>query len=345
MTPTGQRTKKRAKSSKPSASGSSACQNERVNELPLKPRPRGARKTRPASSPIGRSIPETHGYFKARDGVELFYASEGTGEPVIFCYGLVCSSLHWTYQIDHFKNSHQAIWFDYRGHHNSRSPEDYSTITVQQFAQDLESLFEHLKIEKAHLLGHSMGVSVALEFAHRNPKKVRSLVLANGTAQRPLETLLYNSNLLPLGFDFLCQLYKASPKLFRKVWDLQKGNPIARAVIRLGGFNVHLAAEEDIERYVSQVEDMDPGIFLQVLKDYHAYDASPWLHTIEAPTLILSGDEDLVTPPSQQKLLHQLIRGSELVDIKHGSHCPQMDQPDLISEKIEAFIRAVETGN
>jgi pimeloyl-ACP methyl ester carboxylesterase len=309
-----------------------------MEPAPVKPRPRGARKTSSRPKP-GRTIPEKHGTFKGHDGLELFYATEGEGEPLVFCYGLVCSSLHWTYQIDHFRNSHQAIWFDYRGHHNSHTPEDLSSITIPNFAADLNELFEHLKIDRATLLGHSMGVSVALEFAHRYPEKTKALVLANGTAQRPLETLLHNANLLPGGFEFLCRLYESSPRLFSKVWNLQKGNPIARALVRLGGFNPHLAAREDIERYVSQVEEMDPGIFLQVLRHYQSYDASSWLHTLKVPTLIIAGDEDLVTPPFQQKLLHQLIEGSNYLEIRHGSHCPQMDQPDLVSERIEAFLK------
>jgi len=288
--------------------------------------------------PAGRTIPESHGYYKASDGLDLFYATEGTGEPLVFCYGLVCSSLHWTYQIEHFRKSHQAIWFDYRGHHNSRTPEDLSTITVPTFADDLKTLFDHLGIEKATLLGHSMGVSVALEFAHRFPDRVKSLVLANGAAQRPLETLLHNFNLLPMGFEMLCKLYEASPTLFKMGWDLQKGNFLARAIVRMAGFNPHLAAQQDIEAYVSQIEEMDPGIFLQILKNYHAHDATAWLHTIQKPTLLISGDEDLITPPQQQKILHQLIPGSELIEIRHGSHCPQMDQPDLISEKIQSFL-------
>lgn len=312
-----------------------------METTPLKPRPRGARRTQGSAS-AGRALPEIHGYYKGHDGLDLFYASEGEGEPLIFCYGLVCSSLHWTYQIDHFKNSHQAIWFDYRGHHNSKSPEDLGSINIPNFASDLKALFDHLKIEKATLLGHSMGVSVALEFAHRYPERTKALVLANGTTQRPLETLLHNPNLLPLGFDLLYQLYKASPKLFASLWKLQKGNPIARAIVRLAGFNPHLAAKEDVERYVSQIEEMDPGIFLQVLKDYQSYDASSWVHTLKTPTLILAGDQDLVTPPFQQKLLQQLIDGSQYIEIRHGSHCPQMDQPDFVSKKIEEFLKQLD---
>jgi pimeloyl-ACP methyl ester carboxylesterase len=252
-------------------------------ELPLKPRPRGARWSA-AHSASAERIPETHGYYKSADGLDLFFTPP-KGPAIHWCFvtALVCSSLHWTYQIEHFRKSHQAVWFDYRGHHNSQVPTDLSTITIERFADDLKRLFDHLRIDRATLVGHSMGVSVALEFAHRNPDRVKSLVLSNGAAQRPLETLLHNFNLIPMGFEMLCRLYEASPSLFKRGWDLQKGSPLARLIVRLAGFNPHLAAVQDVNDYVSQVEEMDPGIFLQVLRNYHAHDATAWLHTIEAP--------------------------------------------------------------
>jgi pimeloyl-ACP methyl ester carboxylesterase len=306
-------------------------------EIPQKPRPKGARK--PAKGPISPDHHEArNGYAKTQDGIQIFYSIEGDGEPLVFCYGLVCSSLHWTYQIDHFKRSHRSVWFDYRAHHNSSTPQDLSTLTIPHFARDLSTVFDAIGIEKAVLLGHSMGVSVALEFYRQFPDRVKALVLANGTAKRPLETLLNNPNIIPTGFNLLRAAYSRSPQLFARIWKLQKGNALVRMIIKLAGFNPHLAADEDIERYVSQIEEMDPGVLLHVLEAYQTYDATAWLHTVKVPTLILSGDEDKVTPPTQQILLHQLIPTSQLGSVRHGSHCPQMDQPELVTAKIEQFL-------
>ncbi|MEN9723902.1 MAG: hypothetical protein RJB38_1888 [Pseudomonadota bacterium] len=309
-------------------------------ETPEKPRPTGARKTRANKSPVS-GTDSRFGFATAKDGTRLFFGIEGQGEPLVFCYGLVCSSLHWTYQIDHFKHTHQAIWFDYRGHHNSAVPQDLSTLSVATFAEDLCSVFDAIGLEKAILLGHSMGVSVALEFYRKFPERVKALVLANGTAKRPLETLLHNPNIIPSGFEILRQAHRLSPKIFAKLWNLQKGNALVRQIVRLAGFNPHLAANEDIERYVSQIEEMDPGVLLQVLEAYQNHDATSWLHTIAVPTLIISGDEDKVTPPEQQRQLERLIPASSFENIHYGSHCPQMDQPELVNLKIEAFLKSL----
>jgi pimeloyl-ACP methyl ester carboxylesterase len=309
-------------------------------EIPQKPRPKGARK--PGKSATSPDVHQArNGYATTHDGIQIFYSVEGEGEPLVFCYGLVCSSLHWTYQIDHFKRTHRSIWFDYRAHHNSGTPQDLSSLTIPHFARDLSTVFDAMGLEKAILLGHSMGVSVALEFYRQFPDRVKALVLANGTAKRPLETLLNNPNIIPSGFNVLRAAYSRSPKIFAKIWGLQKGSALVRTVVKLAGFNPHLAADEDVERYVSQIEEMDPGVLLHVLEAYQAYDATAWLHTVKVPTLIISGDEDKVTPPGQQHLLHQLIPNSRLENVRHGSHCPQMDQPELVAAKIEQFLKTL----
>lgn len=306
---------------------------------PLKPRPRGARKKSVAERHQLRSDDPsvTHGFFKSFDGTKLFYSVEGKGKPLIFCYGLVCSSLHWTYQIDHFRQKYQAVWFDYRGHHNSEPPADLNSLTVENIARDLGLLLDELKISDAVFLGHSMGVNIVLELYRQRPEKVSGLVLANGTAKRPLETL-FHLNVLQSGFQIWKKLHEKAPKLVSLLWKLQKGNPFWRTVITLGGFNPHLTPAEDIQLYVDQVSDMDPRVLIHLIENYDRYDATSWLHTIDAPTLILAGENDNVVPIREQELMQQLIPNSELALIRHGSHCPQMDLPDLVNHKIENFL-------
>ncbi|MGZ3688862.1 MAG: alpha/beta fold hydrolase, partial [Bdellovibrionota bacterium] len=93
-----------------------------------------------------------------------------------------------------------------------------------------------------------------------------------------------------------------------------------------------------------QVAEMDPAILLNLIQNYDQYDATAWLHTVHVPTLILSGDQDNIIPLEQQELMHQLIPDSRLEIIKHGSHCPQMDLPDLVNMKIERFLNELNYG-
>lgn len=310
-------------------------------------RPPGARRKRSArktaqnqdDSPFVR-----HGYVRSFDGTKIFYSVEGEGKPLIFCYGLVCSSLHWTYQIEHFRKTHRAIWFDYRGHHHSERPKNLKSLTLENFAHDARMVLDELGIREAVFLGHSMGVNVVLEMYRQDPSRVAGMILSNGTARRPLETL-FNSNWTEGLFELFHKLYALSPKTTQLVWSLQRKNPLAWTLLALGGFNPHLTPAADIQLYADQVAEMDPAILLNLIKSYDNYDATPWLSEIKAPTLLMAGEHDKIVPRSQQELMHQLIPESELAVIRHGSHCPQMDLPDEVNRKIASFLTRLNYGS
>lgn len=233
-------------------------------ETPFRPRPSGSRYFGARKEQAGTvdRPPARHGYVKGFDGTKLFYSVEGTGKPLIFCYGLVCSSLHWTYQIEYFHRHYQAVWFDYRGHNNSEVPKDLNNVTLAACARDLETVMDELGIEDAVLLGHSMGVNVVLEFARKNPKRVAGMVLANGTPKCPLENLFRHNALQGL-FRLLKKAHLKKPELVSLFWKLQKGNPLARTLVTFGGFNPHLTSAADVALYVDQVAEMDPAILIR----------------------------------------------------------------------------------
>ena len=302
--------------------------------LTYRPRPKGARKS--TDDPAASSV-ASHGYVKSFDGTKIFYSVEGSGLPLVFCYGLVCSSLHWTYQIEHFRHNFQTIWFDYRGHQNSELPQDLGSLTLENMAKDLRVVLDELNVSKAVVLGHSMGVNVALEFYKQYPERVGGLILANGTAQRALDTLFFH-NAFQTGFKLLKKLYRSSPKALAYIWRSQKRNPLIRSLVTIAGFNSNLTPQADIQAYVNQVCETDPAIMVHLIDHYGAYDATSWISSIVTPTLIIAGENDIVIPLAQQELMAQLIPGSQLEVIRHGSHCPQMDLPELVNHKIENFL-------
>jgi pimeloyl-ACP methyl ester carboxylesterase len=278
-----------------------------------------------------------NGFFKTFDGTRLFYSIEGKGPPLLFCYGLVCSKLHWSYQMDYFKKNHTVIWFDYRGHHLSDTPNKPEHLSIDNMARDVECLLDELKIPKATLLGHSMGVNIVLEFYRRCPERVEAMVLANGSARGPLSTM-FRSNVMQLVFPHIYAAYKKYPKIANLFWAAQGKTKVVPWIVGQLGFNPSMAKPEDIETYVRMVAKMDMIITLQLLKDYENYDATPWLHRISAPTMIVAGERDYIIPREAQEIMHQLIPGSKFELIRNGSHCPQMDIPELVNVIIERFL-------
>ncbi len=303
------------------------------------PRPSGARNSPTESTNDSKSLDifTQSGYFTASDGASLFYSVEGKGPPLVFCYGLVCSVLHWTYQIQELRQDHQTIWMDYRGHQNSPLPADFDSVNLERLTLDLEQMLDHLGIPEAVILGHSMGVNVALEFYKKNPHRVKGLVLANGTPHRPLESLVLTNALEP-GFNFLSWLGDKQPAALRFLWKSQKRNPLVHSIIGKLGFNSKLTPKADVAQYVDQFADLDPRVFLRLIGAYRDYDCTPWLHEVKVPTLVVAGENDRIIPLYQQEMLNQLIPDSELFVVENGSHCPQMDLPEVVNAKIREFL-------
>lgn len=122
------------------------------------------------------------------------------------------------------------------------------------------------------------------------------------------------------------------------IWSTQGKTKLIPWVVGQLGFNPSLTKSSDIETYVKLVTQMDMIITLQVLKAYEEHDATPWLHKVQIPTLIIAGEKDLITPREAQEVMHQLIAGSQYELIRNGSHCPQMDIPELVNILIERFL-------
>ncbi|MCO5142779.1 MAG: alpha/beta hydrolase [Oligoflexia bacterium] len=279
------------------------------------------------------------GYFRSSDGVKLYYSVEGPSNapPLIFCYGLVCSKLQWKYQWEYFKKNYRVYYMDYRGHGQSDRPEKASTVTIHRLAKDVLEFMHERNIKRAPILGHSLGVNIVLDLYRMAPEKVLALVLANGTAKDPFETMFHH-NFLQVLFPLIRFAHDLAPDVLSKFWKSQGENLINQEFIARAGFNIKYADRKDINEYLRRTSTVDLDIFLNLLNDFIAYDATHWIHEIKAPTLIISGKKDLITPPVNQKIMHKLIPNSKMLMIKEGSHCPQMEQIDLVNENLEKFF-------
>lgn len=283
------------------------------------------------------------GYFRSRDNVRLFYSVEGNpqGEPLLFCYGLVCSKLQWKYQMDEFRKTHRVIYMDYRGHGQSANPEDPTTATIEQSARDLVDLLEELKIPKAVVLGHSLGVNIILDLYRLAPQKVKALVLANGTPKDPFETMFHH-NFIQVMFPLVRKAKSLAPDLLKKFWQTQGSNPINMEFVALAGFNQKYAKREDIKEYLRLTSTVDLDIFLNLLEDFMKTDCTHWLHQVKAPTLVIAGERDLITPPKNQRIFGKLIPKAQFELIREGSHCPQMEQANLVNKILYEFIEGLD---
>lgn len=286
------------------------------------------------------------GYFVNADGARLGYREGGnpSGPPVLFCYGLICSGYHFRYQWDALAPRYRLLMLDYPGHHVSDAPKLLSGVTFKSLSRDLQAFLDHVHAKSpVHVLAHSMGVSVALELALQAPARVASLMLLAGAARFPARNRRSVERLRRLQ-EALRLVEGLAPDLSSGLWRLQEKIPGASTFLKRMGFNPNLVRDEDVRECLRVFAQFEPRLFIQLLSEYVRHDLTEDLGAIRIPTLVMPGAKDTIVPLELAQELHARIAGSELAVVEHGSHCPQLDLPDLVNAHLERFLEGAQSA-
>ena len=261
--------------------------------------------------------------------------------PIVFCYGLVCAMTHWRHQIAWFKKNHLCVLLDYRGHHRSGMPPPES-ITIENCTKDVLAVMDRLELKEAHLAGHSMGSNVALMLAYHHPERVRSVVSICSSPSNPFETM-FHTTLFQHVFDTIKKAHSKQPDLVEKLWKLMlQNNALNRAVVATTGFNRRLSTSHDIEVYLEGVRQVPLSVLSPLLEDMARNPLTPFLEGIQTPTLVVSGENDLVQPPVNQRILYERIPKAQWLSIPYGSHCAHVDMAEFVNLRMEKFFAETE---
>lgn len=273
------------------------------------------------------------------DGAELWYAQLGEGDPpLVMCDGLGCDGFAWKYLARQLAPRHRVLRWHYRGHGRSGVPHDLEHIGIDYAADDLASILDAVGIDKAVVLGHSMGVQVALEFHHRHPDRVLGLVPICGSYGNPLDTV-HDDNKIKALVPMIRAAAEAFPALARAVTRTFMPAEITLQFALWTEVNRHLVRREDFQPYFMHLAKMDPLIFLRTLEA--AADHTAWEHLgrIDVPTLIVAADHDRFTPLWLSQRMHRAIPGSEMLVVPSGTHTAIIELPELIGLRIERFVQ------
>jgi pimeloyl-ACP methyl ester carboxylesterase len=289
-----------------------------------------------------KEVRKESGTFKSFDGTEIYYESRGEGTPIVLIYGIACQMNHWHHQMVYFSQRHRVITLDIRGHHKSQTPLAKGSLTIGAVAKDVVALMDHLKVPAAHLAGHSFGVPILIELNALSPERVLSNSFVNGFAKNPIKGM-FGLNLAEPLYQFIKQQHDKAPELISEIWKVAVNNPVSMFFMALaGGFNFHLTQLKDMEIYTKGVSLISLDVFLPMFEDLMNFNGTSLLKKISAPTLILSGEKDAVTPFSFQEEMHSLVKNSSLVVVPYGSHCTQLDYPDYVNLKLESHFERAE---
>src|SRR5580658_1393315 len=128
-------------------------------------------------------------YAVASDNVRLYFEEAGSGTPIIFLHEFAADYTNWEPQMRYFSRRHRCIAYSARGYAPSDVPPSAEVYTYKQFYTDALAVLDHLKIDKAHFVGLSMGSYSSLQIALNAPERALSLTLAAVGSGSNLETL------------------------------------------------------------------------------------------------------------------------------------------------------------
>ena len=273
------------------------------------------------------------------DGTKIAYKTVGSGLPLICCNGIGCNTFYFKWIEEHFKAHHQVITWDYRGHGKSESPKKSKNSTILSLVKDMKSVMDELKIEKAVLIGHSMGVQIIYEFYKHYPHHARGLIACFGTFEKPMSTFL-NSPFSKYVFEGVYHLNQNFPVLMKWIGMALIKNPLWFQVGGLLKFMKTTLLDKNVmQQYIDHFVTMDPIFFTTLVRDWQNHSSVETLKAIKVPTLIISGEEDQFTPAWISKKMHHLIPGSELFMIKNATYAGLAEQPELVNLRIEKFLK------
>lgn len=252
---------------------------------------------------------------------DIYYEEHGTGEPLFLVSGLGGAAAYWKPNLPALSARYRVIVHDHRG--AGQSAHSQVRYSVEQMTDDLVRLMDHLKIERAHMVGHSTGGAIGQVLALTRPERLAKLVLFATWTKAD---------------KFFRQLFAARRALLTKVG--------AEAYVRAGTLFLYppwwIKANE---KMVEEREELalaafpPPEIVASRIDAIVAFDRSAQLSRINAPTLILCAKDDAITPAYFSEELAQKIPGAKLVLLPEGGHCASETALDAFNRALLGFLK------
>jgi len=277
-------------------------------------------------------------YIESFDGTRLFTSTSGEGPiPVVLCDGLGCDGFIWQHLRPVFEDRCTFYHFHYRGHGLSALPAVANALTVRDLRSDLKAVMDHYCLDRAVLMGHSMGVQVILDMAIHHPERILGLVPSCGSFGHPLDTF-HNTDLMGRVLPYLRKMLKISQRVAQKFWSKSLTTEIAYQFAVNLEVNGKVLRREEFAPYFRHLAMMDVGVFLGIVEGMSDHSCEPFLDCIKVPTLVVAGQYDTFTPAFLSEKMVRLIPNSELLMIPGGTHVAPIEIPELLHLRLRDFL-------
>ena len=259
-------------------------------------------------------------YYRSGE-VRLHYTSEGDGTPCLFIHGSYVDGTFWKKQIEDFKKDFKIIVPDLRGHGLSERPK--GEYTPQVMAQDIYDLIRELGIKKTSIVGHSLGSRIALQYAVTYPKTLERLVLANGSG----EPIIHSVRLQRYPKHIIEEFGIGTPH-----FDLKKYNDYE--VLRSFA-NPDL---DEVDWLCELMRNTPDYVKYGVGKYFAPLDLSSRYNEIKVPSMVIVGEQDVISPVGDVENMARLIPDCRLVIIPDSGHALPLEKPQEFNENVLSFL-------
>ena len=239
----------------------------------------------------------------------------GEGTPLVFVHGFTTTAEFWREQVEAFSTRHQIVRINLPGHGLSPRPEGRK-YTIDAFVEDVLKVYRALDLDASILVGLSMGGTVAQNFTLSHPERVRALVLVGATPHG-------------LGPDVNVD------NVLKAIDELGVVAASQRVIERSFG---SATSPDLIEFAKTEVAQTPAFVAREAIASLNASDSRPRLGEIRVPTLVVVGNEDVITPPSESQALADGIPNSQLAIVPEAGHFPMLERPDAFNLLFGAFL-------
>ncbi len=257
------------------------------------------------------------------NGTNLAYTDQGHGMPVVLLHAFPQNRAMWEPQVRALSKTHRIIAPDFRGFGESDAPLWH--YTLDQFADDVAGLLDHLSVQQAMFAGLSMGGYTLFAFYRKYADRVTGLVLADTRAQPDTEEGRAGR------FAMAQAAYTKGASAIADIMLPKLLSPVAlQTKPELAG-----QVRATIER--TQIS----GIAGALMAMAERPDSVPLLAQIACPTLVITGELDGPTPPADGKLMAERIPGARLEIIPKAGHLSNLEQPEAFNRALLDFLEGI----
>ena len=269
-----------------------------------------------------------------KDNIRLHYEEAGQGTPIVFVHEFAGDWRAWEPQMRHFSRRHRCLTYSARGYTPSDVPKDVSAYSQEHAVQDILAVMDAAKIERAHIVGLSMGGFATLHFGLTAPERALSLTAAGAgyAAEKSTQEQMRTKS-------------RATADQFEKIGAKELAKTYA-----LGATRVQLQnkSPRGWQEFATQLGEHDSLGAANTMRGVQAsrpsiYDFETQLKNMHVPTLVINGDEDdqCIAPGI---FLKKTIPACGLLMLPKTGHTINLEEPDWFNLFLADFIATVEAG-